>query len=427
MELHPGLIDHGLVPPQPLVSSEEFDSIRNYFLEQSALQYVEPPVRPKLPISSLFEPVPFALPASVITMAAIDSSDQSLLIGSSGPAALRLLERGRTTSIPVHSEPVGFERLGPLRRVALMGHFGRNFGQGRIVDFDLRSQTQTEQVLVDGHPRIAAHRTADVDGDGRDDLFVCGFGDYPAGRVGVWWQGEETSQEEVLFEESGSTWGDLADFDGDGDLDIVISVANSRPRLLAFVNEGGRRLVPRVLIQRPAGWGYNRCLQLDWDGDGKPDLVELAGNNLELRGRPIKAHYGVRVLRNEGGWQFREILFERLDGAMDVAAGDFDSNGRPDLAVTLFYPDWRLEVPTTVALLLQQTDGTVELSGLDDRYWNRWMRVSSGDADGDGDTDLLLGAAQVPMAIPKEHAARYEQLLQNKPSVLMLRNKGAPR
>ena len=136
----------------------------------------------------------------------------------------------------------------------------------------------------------------------------------------------------------------------------------------------------------------------------------LSGNNLELRGRPIKAHYGVRVLRNEGDWKFVEVLFERLDGAMDVAAGDFDGNGRIDLAATAFYPDWRSPVPTTLLLLMQGSDGTVERAGIDDAYWNRWMRISAGDADGDGDTDLLLGAAQVPLAIPSEQLAHYGNL-----------------
>ncbi|MCI0539584.1 MAG: VCBS repeat-containing protein, partial [Verrucomicrobiales bacterium] len=423
IEFHALVVDKGLVPPQPVVTREQFDAIRSYYLEQASVQYAQPAPVPKPPVSPLFDPLPFTIPAGVITMAEIDPSDQTLLIGSSRPAGLLLLERGRTTRIEVHSEPVMFERIGQLRRVALMGHFGRDHRLGRIVDFDLRDGVQ--QALVDAHPRITAHRTADVDGDGHDDLFVCGFGDYPAGRVGICWGGGESLQEEVLFEEPGATWGDVADFDGDGDRDIVIAVANARPRLLAFVNEGRRHLTPRMIVERPVGWGYNRCVLVDWDGDAKPDIVELAGNNLELRGRPIKTHYGVRVLRNESQWRFREVLFERLDGAMDVAAGDFDGNGRTDLAATAFYPDWRLPIPTTVLLLMQRTDGTVERAGIDDRYWNRWLRVSAGDADGDGGADLLLGAAQVPMAIPSEYATRYEQLLQGKASVLLLRNRTA--
>jgi hypothetical protein len=421
LQINPLLVVKNFVPPQPVVTREQFAAIRSFYLEQASRDYKLPALPARPPVSPIFEPLPFANLPTAISMVAIDATDQTLMIGSSGPPGLLVLQRGATMPVEVHSEPVTYERLGQFRRLALMGHLGHDARQGQVVDFDPRDGTR--RVLVDSHPRIAAHRTADMDGDGTDDLFVCGFGDYPVGRVGIWWGGDGKRKEEVLFEEAGATWADVADLDGDGDLDGVIAVGSNRPRLLAFINEGSRQFAPRTIVERPVGWGYNRGLLVDWDADGKTDIVELSGNNLELRGRPLKSHHGVRVLRNNGGWKFSEILFEPLAGSMDVAAGDFDGNGRVDLAVTGFYPDWRLPVPTTFLLLMQQADGRVERAGIDDGFWNRWMRVAAGDADGDGDTDLLLGAAQVPMGIPSEHAERYQQLLQDKASVLLLRNR----
>jgi hypothetical protein len=423
IEINRGIVDRKLVPPQFLMTHEEFQAIREYYIEQSRIDYKTPEPAPKPPVSRLFQPEAVQIETPIISMVGIDAANLALLIGSSRPAALHVLTGGAKTSIAVNSEPVTYERIGALGRVALMGDLGTDVRRGSIVDFDLHAAFQTN--LVANHPRIAAHRTADVDGDGRDDLLVVGFGDYPGGRIGIWWNNDGKLSEQLLSEESGAVWGDIADLDGDGDRDVIVTFANNHPRIVAYVNEGNRRLVSRTIIERPIGWGYNRCLLVDWDNDGDLDIVECAGNNLELRGRPIKAHHGIRVLRNDGNWQFKEMLFERLDGAMDVVAGDFNGDGRTDLAATAFYLDWRQPTPTTFLLLLQKPDGSVERSTIDDRFWNRWMRIAAGDADGDGDIDIVLGAAEVQMGIPSEATNRFTELIQNKAHALLLRNLSA--
>ncbi len=422
--IHPALVGQDGMPSTPLIPYRDFDAIRTYYLVESARQYEEPARLEIPPVTPLFEPVEFHHLPPVISMVGVDPEGPILFIGSSQPPGLQILRRGAAPiSVPVHTEPVELEMVGDAHRIALMGDLGRDVRQGQVVEFHLGRATR--RILVERHHRIVSHRTRDIDGDGHPDLFVCGFGDYPEGRVGIWWGAPDWEfEEQVLFTEPGSTWGEVVDLNGNGLLDVVISVANQRPRILAFMNQGNRQFKQEVLVERPVGWGYNRCMIVDWNGNGKPDIVELAGNNLEMRGRPIKHDHGIRILINQGDLQFEEIHFEPFPGAMDLAAGDFTGNGKVDLAVTSFYPDWRDEVPLTFLMLLQQEDGTIERAGIDDRYWNRWMRVVAADATGDGNTDILLGAAQVPMAIPEEEMDRYQQLLEGKASVLLLRNPG---
>ena len=66
------------------------------------------------------------------------------------------------------------------------------------------------------------------------------------------------------------------------------------------------------------------------------------------------------MLHNDGDCHFHEVLFEPIAGAMDVAAGDFDGDGRVDLAVTAFCPDWRDPLPPTVLILMHPADGGVD-------------------------------------------------------------------
>jgi len=119
----------------------------------------------------------------------------------------------------------------------------------------------------------------------------------------------------------------LGDIDGDGDLDLFVGgrvVAGRYPEpatSLVVRNQGGRLVVAQRLSGLVSGAVFS-----DLDNDGNPELV-------------LATDWGpVRVFRNQQG-SFQEItkqlgLDQDLGWWNGVTAGDFDNDGRMDLAAS---------------------------------------------------------------------------------------------
>jgi hypothetical protein len=197
---------------------------------------------------------------------------------------------------------------------------------------------------------------ADLDGDGRLDLYLTNVGSNA-----VWWnrgdgtfeEGHDTGLEDPLF----SVGAAFLDYDGDGRLDVA--VANylvstpeweaSQPQLELrvpedymgqpshlFRNEGGRKFrdVTKAagLTVPPAEMKTLGIAVLDYDGDGRDDLYFVNDRTSN------------RLFHNEGNGTFEEVtaetgagvLGDRPRAGMGAAVGDPFGDGRDSLFVTNF-------------------------------------------------------------------------------------------
>ena len=176
----------------------------------------------------------------------------------------------------------------------------------------------------------------------------------------------------------------LADFDGDGRIDVY--TGNHWAGAMLLRNLGGGRFENVIAQsgiepggdQHGHGWG-------DANGDGRPDLYVALGAD---HGRALKAN---RLYRNEGGGRFVDIA--AAAAALDppgrgrgVTWTDYDRDGHLDVLVTNYR--------TPNALLRNRGDGSFEdrtaaaglpRVGAARAVWADW--------DADGWPDLLLAAA----------------------------------
>ena len=236
----------------------------------------------------------------------------------------------------------------------------------------------------------------DVNGDGRDDFYVGGA----AGQSGVLY----LQDSEARFRQTGrSPWTDDARFedlgtlffdaDGDRDLDLYVVSGGNEFNLSSrlyqdrlYTNDGTGRFEKSV-DKLPTISASGSCVAAgDYDSDGDPDL--FVGGRVHPGKYPFPARS--YVLNNDGG-VFADVTDRvapelREPGLVTSAVwSDYDGDGVLDLIVVGEWMPVSVFQNTGGRLIERTADyGLEETTG-----W--WNVVETVDFDNDGDSDYVLG------------------------------------
>ncbi len=265
--------------------------------------------------------------------------------------------------------------------------------ESEFVDFD-RDKLVFHMLSTEG-PRIAK---ADVNGDGKDDIYIGGSKGISGALLVQLRNGEFKRQAQPAFDadkESEDTQSTFFDADNDGDADLYVCSGSNEfstssialaDRL--YLNDGKGNFTKSAQILPTVNFENSSVVKpIDFDNDGDIDLFVGIRSHPFLYGMPTNGY----ILSNDGKGFFTNVtsviapsLIE-IGMITDAVWADINGDSQIDLIVVGEY------MPVTILIqengkLVDKTDATKLANS---NGW--WNTIDAADLDHDGDIDFVIG------------------------------------
>ncbi len=421
-----------ILPRDPQISIEEWRSICAYYIATSPNQIApltnRPPLIMGLKHFEVFIP-PKTMPAFT-TMVKIDPVTRTIFTGSASNNSLTILDAQAQVlhTMETPSPPVDIQIRADGYMVTLIGSYTpSDLLEGRI-GFLAKpgSTTRQNQIVLSELPRPVNTHFVDLNGDGIEDILVCGYGNL-LGEL-AWYQGKPGGgyEKRVIQDRPGAIKAVVQDFTRDGKPDIMVMFAQAKETIELMINKGGGVFESQLITAKHPAWGFASFEIVDANGDGHPDILACNGDNGDHVRHipPFKPYHGIRLYLNDGKNNFTESWFHPLNGAYKTITRDFDQDGDLDIAAISFYADYRHH-PREGFIYLENKGGwNFDTYTFNESIQGRWLTMDAGDLDGDGDLDIVLGCfVDGPTYVPGLLHDKWREVT---PPVFILRNKTRP-
>ena len=389
------------LPASPLVTEEEYKLIEAYFIKNAPDSLATPEKYQRGAIAQ-FSFISKSLPfydKPFVTALTIDTAGKRIYMGDRFSVLYQLdlnFNLKEYTQLKSPPSKILIENDTTIL-VSLIGNMSPNEQKGgALVEINTKFTQGTG--LIDSLQRPSHFEKADFNGDRVDDVVVCAFGNYTGGLLVYERRGAKFIKH-IISSTPGARRVVLKDVDEDGLQDILVLMTQGNERISLFLNKGNFTFEEKVLLQFPPVYGSSYFDIADFNNDGQFDILYTNGDNADYS-LILKPYHSVKIFLNSGDLKFKEYWSYPMYGASQALARDFDKDGDLDIAAISFFPDFENSPEESFMYFENQGDNSFVSQLSKKATVGRWMVMEAGDYDQDGDCDIFLGAHNLQM---KEH------------------------
>lgn len=418
----------GLLPQASAMSPEEWLQLSRYYIDQAPISPLASeeilPIKTEL---KHFEPNKIAFPNEIpfTSLISWDKTQQSLIYGNATNKSLNIIDwkANDKESIPMSGAPSfihpGQNGYYVLTMGKVMPHHDK-IGALSFLPIQANGSLGPPTILLDSLARPVHASFDDLDGDGKEDMVLSNFG-YYLGEL-IWYsdiKGPEP-QKQILKPLPGAVKTTIDDFNGDGLPDILALMTQGDEQFLLFLNQGNGQFREKTLLRFPPSNGSTYFQWVDFDQDGRKDILYVNGDNGDYT-PIIKNYHGLRLYRNLGNLEFEETFFLEQHGITKAIAEDFDQDGDLDLAAISYFPDYQNRPEESFVYYENTGKMDFRAASFEASPSGKWLTMHVADFDQDGDQDIVLGSAFfMTNEVPPDYRRNWQR---DQTSLLILENK----
>ncbi|GAB3985806.1 hypothetical protein GCM10028807_01860 [Spirosoma daeguense] len=274
--------------------------------------------------------------------------------------------------------------------------------KGEVISLALSAnQTPDSTTIGIDLPRAVQSVPVDLNKDGLTDWVVCGFGHLQGGLYWLKQQPNGQFIKQTIREVAGPIQTTVGDFNNDGWPDLMVLFTHADEGIWLFLNDKKGGFTERNVLRFPAVYGSTSFQLIDFNKDGRLDIVYTCGDNSDYSS-VLKPYHGVYIYLNQGDFRYKQAYFYPINGCIKATATDFDKDGDLDMMVIAFFADFK-ENPSEGCIYFEQKEPMDFLPhALPVSTLGRWICMDVNDFDQDGDQDVVLGNFSKTFIVQKD-------------------------